>query len=190
MATTSGTAASDQLHKRDTLYSGRMITLCVDSIETDDGVATTREVILHPGACAIVPVTADGSVVFVRQWRQALGRYLIEIPAGCIEPDEDPAICAARELEEETGFRAELWQRLGTFSAAPGYSNELLHLYLASHMTTGLAHTDEDESVEVLTLGPQDIADLIRNDELDMKSIAALALAGYLPQETVLSATS
>jgi ADP-ribose pyrophosphatase len=144
---------------------GRYLTFRIDTIERADGTRATREICGHPGAVAILAVDDEDRVLMVRQWRTAAGRAMLEIPAGTLDVDpatgstEDPALAARRELEEETGYRADRWQLLTSFWTAPGFATELMHLYLA----TGLrpAHTDrlgpdEDERLELVRMPRQD----------------------------------
>jgi ADP-ribose pyrophosphatase len=112
------------------LYSGRIIDLYVDDVMYPSGKQTVREVARHPGGAAVVPLTDDGNVILVDQLRYPLGRHILELPAGKLSPGEDPAHCAARELEEETGWLAESLIKLCAFHTSPGFCDELLHVYL------------------------------------------------------------
>jgi ADP-ribose pyrophosphatase len=139
------------------VYRGHYLELRVDEIVTPDGRRSTRDIVGHPGAVAIVAVDADDRLLMVRQFRLAAGRTLLEIPAGTLDRAadgslEDPDLAARRELEEETGFRAGSWEHLGTFWTAPGFATELMHLYLARDLVT--AHEDrlapdDDELLEL-----------------------------------------
>jgi len=122
------------------LHRGRYLTFRVDTVERADGSRHTRDVAGHPGAVAIVAIDADDRVLLVRQFRLPAGRVLLEIPAGTLDPadgggTEDPLRAAKRELEEETGFRAATWERLAAFYSAPGFTEELMHLYLATDLS-------------------------------------------------------
>ncbi|MEO8208450.1 MAG: NUDIX hydrolase, partial [Chloroflexota bacterium] len=125
----------------------------MDEIATPDGGRSTRDIVAHPGAVAIVALDGDDAVLMVRQFRLAAGRTLLEIPAGTLDRDadgrvEDPDLAAPRELEEETGFRAASWQYLGAFWTAPGFATELMHLYLARDLAPAGENRlgpDEDE---------------------------------------------
>ena len=124
----------------------------MDTVELADGRRSTRDIAGHPGAVAVVALDADDRVALVRQWRLATGGTLLEIPAGGLDigPDgvkEDPDLAAPRELEEETGLRAATWRKLGAFYTAPGFTDELMHLYVATDLTA--AHPDG-------RLGPDD----------------------------------
>ncbi|HEV3474201.1 MAG TPA: NUDIX hydrolase [Actinomycetota bacterium] len=133
-----------------------------------------REVVRHPGAAAVLTVTAEGSVLFVRQLREALRAPILEIPAGLVEPNEDPADTARRELEEETGYRATELERLGRVYTSPGYSDEVVHLFLA---TAEPAKTTE-EGIELVAMAPEDAVAAVRDGRItDAKSVIALLLA-------------
>jgi ADP-ribose pyrophosphatase len=118
------------------LYSGRIIDLYVDDVQYPSGKHTVREVAKHPGGAAVVPVTDDGNVILVDQLRYPLGRHILELPAGKLSPGEDPAHCAARELEEEAGWIAESLTKLCAFHTSPGFCDELLHVYLGHGLRT------------------------------------------------------
>ncbi len=156
----------------------------VDTIERADGSRHQREIVAHPGAVAIVAIDDDDRVLLVRQFRTAAGRTLLEIPAGTRDVDaasgqvEDPDRTAARELEEETGQRAARWQNLGAFWPAPGFSSEVIHLYLASGLSPaadGRLGPDDDEAL-VLVRIPVDEAVRAAEDGriVDAKSIVGL----------------
>ncbi len=156
----------------------------VDTIERNDGSRHQREIVAHPGAVAIVAIDDDDRVLLVRQFRTAAERTLLEIPAGTRDVDEasgeveDPDLTAPRELEEETGLRATMWQRLGAFWPAPGFSTEVIHLYLATGLAAaaeGRLGPDEDEALVVLRV-PFDEAVAAAEDGriADAKSIVGL----------------
>lgn len=128
-------------------WSGRRITVRVDEVERSDGHRTTREIVEHPGAVAIL--AWDGErVAMVRQWRHATGEALLEIPAGTLEPGEPAATTAVRELAEEVGLAAGRWETGPTFFTAPGFCTELMHTFLATELTEATADADEDEDLE------------------------------------------
>lgn len=137
------------------LHRGRFITFRIDTIEDADGGQHTREVVEHPGAVCIVPILGQ-DVLMVRQYRTPIGQILLELPAGTLDrlPDgsiEAPDLAAPRELGEETGYRAERWRPLGRFWSAPGFTEELMHLYLATELLPleGYSGPDHDERLEV-----------------------------------------
>jgi ADP-ribose pyrophosphatase len=128
-------------------WTGRRIAVRVDEVERSDGHRTTREIVEHPGAVAIL--AWDGErLAMVRQWRHATGEALLEIPAGTLEPDEPPTATAARELAEEVGLAAGHWETGPTFFTAPGFCTELMHTFLATDLTDAAADADEDEDLE------------------------------------------
>ncbi len=146
-----------------------------------DGRTLKREVVRHPGAVVIVPVldTAAGhQVVFIRNWRISLERWLLELPAGTLEPGEDPGVCAARELEEETGFAAATLTPLGRFYTSPGLSDELMWAYAARGLRGVGQRLEADERVTVHPTPVGQALEMIASGELaDGKSIAALLMA-------------
>lgn len=157
------------------VYRGRVVTLRIDTVMMPDGRLTKREVVEHHGAVAIVPVLDAETVLLIRQYRQAVGETLLEIPAGTLEDGEDADACAARELEEETGYRAGSLRRLFSQYLAPGYSNEVLHAYCARDLTPSSAHPDIDEEIELVPVRMADVETMIWDGRIrDAKSIAAL----------------
>jgi ADP-ribose pyrophosphatase len=158
------------------IYRGRVVTLRVDTIEVPSG-NVRREVVDHPGAVVVVPVDAGGRILWVRQYRYAAGRALLELPAGTLEQGEEPEATARRELPEETGFAASNWQRIGGFYSAPGFCTEYLHAYSATELRPETAQGDEDEDIEVVPLSMEESLALIDKGEIeDAKSIAGLML--------------
>jgi ADP-ribose pyrophosphatase len=159
------------------LYEGAVVRLRVDRVRMPSGREAVREVVEHIGAVTIVAVDREGRVLLVRQHRHSTGRSLLELPAGTLDREEEPEACAARELEEETGFRAGRLQRLGGFFVSPGYSTEYIQAYLATDLKPGSAGGDEDEEIEVLALPLAEVLRLVEAGELeDAKSLAALLL--------------
>ncbi|HQA08251.1 MAG TPA: NUDIX hydrolase [Syntrophomonadaceae bacterium] len=160
------------------IFAGRIINVKVDTVELPDGSTSTREIVGHAGAVAIIPVDRDGTVWLVRQYRKAVEKVLLEIPAGTLEPGEDPRDCAIRELEEETGLSAATWEPILSYYSAPGFCDEQLHLYLARDLTMGDSHTDRDEFVEVVKMTLVDAYRAIFTGEIiDGKSIIAIQYA-------------
>lgn len=165
---------------RQTVFSGRLLTVRVDTIAGGG----TREVAVHPGASAVAAMDGAGRLALVRQHRHAAGRDLWEVPAGLLEPGEDPLSCAQRELSEETGFRARVWRHLSTFYTSPGFSTELVHLYLAA----GVGPSGEADRTEIaeLRMVPLASAELMVGDGriLDAKTIVAvLSVARLHPRQ-------
>lgn len=159
------------------VYEGRLVNLRVDKVVLPTGRETTREVVEHPDCVAIVALDSEDNAILVRQFRHAVGKELLEIPAGGIEHGEEPPEGALRELEEETGYVAGRMERIGGFYSSAGYSTEFLHLFLATELKQGLSHPQEDEIVEVVHVPLGKIRSLITSGEiLDAKSIAGFFL--------------
>lgn len=134
------------------IFDGHVIKVKVDDVRLPNGKTAKREIVNHQGAVAVLPLTADGKMITVRQFRKALERSIIEIPAGKLERGEDPLECAKRELEEETGYKANHYEHISSFYTSPGFADEILHLYLATDLVPGDAKPDEDEFVETIEL--------------------------------------
>jgi ADP-ribose pyrophosphatase len=161
------------------IFTGKVIDLYLRQVKLRDGVTVSREVVVNKGAVVIVPLTADNAVRLLRQYRAAAQKWIIELPAGGLEPGEDPDLAAPRELLEETGDRAASWQKLHGFYSAPGILTEFLHLYLATDLTPGPSRTEFDEHIEVITVPWVEAIAMIRRHEIeDTKTIAGLMLAG------------
>ena len=159
------------------IYDGRVVSLRVDEIEVASGLNVRREVVGHPGAIVVLPVDAEGRVLWVKQYRYAAGRELLELPAGTLEKDETPEATARRELAEETGFAAATWRALGGFFSAPGVCSEYLDCFLATNLHEEHADGDEDEDIEVVPLSLDESLALIDAGEVeDAKSLSGMLL--------------
>ncbi|QGG46529.1 NUDIX domain-containing protein [Heliorestis convoluta] len=157
------------------LFQGQVITLRLDKVRLPNGKEASREVVTHPGAACVVPLTDQGEVILVRQWRHPLERLSLEIPAGKLSVGEDPLLCAQRELAEETGFQAMEWHHLFSYYASPGFCNEKIHIYKAYHLIPSEARPDEDEFIESLTMPLDEALEKIQSGEIfDGKTITAL----------------
>lgn len=166
--------------KKRLFYQGRRFAYEVNQLRLPNGVEGDWECIRHPGGALAVPVTAEGKLVLVRQYRFALAARLLEFPAGTIEPEENPAETIRREIEEETGYRATQWQDLGKFPLAPGYSDEYIYAFLAQGLEKLVQppEQDEDEDLEVVLMTPEELEKAIFAGELiDAKSISSYFLA-------------
>ncbi len=181
----------ERLISSEVLRRSRILEFRIDTIEAADGHRSTRDIAAHPGGVCMVAIDAEDRVLLVRQWRHAIGGPLLEIPAGTLdrEPDgtvEDHALAAARELDEETGSRAGTWRYLGGFYTAPGFTNELMHLYLATDLMPadgGGLGPDEDERLELqAVLFDEALAMVERGEILDAKSIVGLLWVARLRQ--------
>ena len=159
------------------VYRGRRIGLRVDTVEMPSGRQTTREIAEYPNCVAVVAIDTDNSVVLVRQYRHPVGRELLEVPAGGVDEGEAPRDTALRELEEETGYRAGKTERIGGVYAAPGYSTEFMHLFLATELVPGESRVEEDEIIEVVPVPLKRIRGLIQSGEIcDGKSVIGLLI--------------
>jgi ADP-ribose pyrophosphatase len=160
------------------LYDGRIVHLYRETVRLPNGEVATREVVKHAGAVAIVPIDAEGNVLMVRQYRLPTRRTLLEIPAGTLEPEEAPLICAARELQEETGYKPGHLEQLGGIYTAPGYTSEFIHLFLATDLTESRLAPDADEFLQLVRLPFSETLRLINTGEIaDGKTISGLLLA-------------
>lgn len=160
------------------VYNGRLLKVYRDTAELISGKTACREVVRHPGAVVVVPVDGEGNVYLVRQFRYPCGRALLEVPAGKLEPGEDPFEAARRELSEEIGAQASRWTELGRLLPTPGFCDELQYVYLARDLTFGDTHPDEDEFLETVRLPLEDAAAMAADGRLeDAKTVAALLRA-------------
>lgn len=159
-------------------YSGVIVRVKLDRAELDNGAIVSREVVEHPGGVTVLPVEEDGTAWCVRQFRYPFGRELLEAPAGKLEPGEDHRLCAARELGEETGLTADELIYLGGACTSPGYSTEVLHIYLALGLHRGEMHPDENEFLSVEKHSLKELADMVMSGEIDdAKTIVAVLKA-------------
>lgn len=153
-------------------YDGDFLKVQRDTVRLPDGVSTTREYIRHPGAVVILPLFDDGSVLLERQFRYPPDRVFVEFPAGKIDPGEDPLLCAQRELEEETGYRAADWRYLCTIHNAIAYSDEHLELYLARQLTAGPPQLDAEEFLETFRAPAAELTQWVRDGRItDVKTV-------------------
>ena len=164
---------------RKTVLQGRVLDIGVERVALPGGRETDLEILRHPGAAAIVPITDGGEVLLIRQYRHAVGDYIWEIPAGTREGEEPPLDCARRELIEETGFAADEWTDLGEMVPVPGYSTERIFLYVARALSSADQHLDEDEVITEVRAVPADEALSWAADGtiIDAKTVVGLARA-------------
>jgi ADP-ribose pyrophosphatase len=157
------------------IFEGRVIKLRVDKLIDPDGNTITREIIVYPGAVTVVARPTPDSVLLVKQYRHATGQTLIELPAGGIEPGEDPAAAAIRELEEETGYRAGRVVERARFWTTPGFTSEYMYLYEADGLIQTAINPDEDEAIEVISASRDEALRMIDDGRIqDAKSILGL----------------
>lgn len=160
------------------VYQGRAFGVDVVETRLPDGKVRNFDLVRHPGAVTLVPVDDQGNILFVRQYRLGAGQSLLELPAGTLEPDEEPDASAAREIREETGMGAKEIRKLGTFYMAPGYSTEHMHVYLATGLFPDWLEGDEDEFLHVEAIPISRAYEMARSGELtDGKSLASLLMA-------------
>lgn len=168
----------------ETIAGGGMLTVKRDQVRLPNGHKSQREYVLHPGAVVIVPLLPNGKVIMERQFRYPLQQTFIEFPAGKIDPGEDILVTGQRELLEETGYSAAQWIKLGHQHPCIGYSNEVIHIYLASQLSAGQHQRDVDEALEVFELDFDECLAMVKRGEItDGKTIVALFFAEkYLAQ--------
>ncbi|WP_232510206.1 NUDIX domain-containing protein [Paenibacillus crassostreae] len=156
------------------IFQGKIITLQVDTVRLPDGNTATREVVRHPGAVAVLALH-DGKMIVVDQFRQPMGRCEIEIPAGKLEPGEDPREAAIRELEEETGYRCKDIRLLQSFYTSPGFADEIIHMYVTEDLIIGEMSPDEDEFLEMSEITLEEAYRYIKEGRIsDAKTIMAI----------------
>lgn len=159
------------------IYSGKIISLQLQDVELPNGKTSKREIIKHPGAVAVVAVTDENKIVMVEQYRKALERTIVEIPAGKLEKGEEPSVCARRELEEETGYECESIELLVSFYTSPGFADEIVHLYVAKGLKQkeNAAAPDEDEFVNLEELTLEEALQYMKEQKIyDAKTVYAV----------------
>ena len=160
------------------IYQGRVFSIRKDQVKLPDGAETVLDIVEHRGAVSILPIDEHGNVWFVRQYRHAAGLEMLELPAGGLEPGEAPEICAQREIREEIGMAAGHLQKIGAFYLAPGYSTELLHIFLATDLTPAPLPGDVDEFLQVEQIQLEQISSLVQAGKIvDAKTLAIFQLA-------------
>lgn len=167
--------------RRVNTYKGIIVDVSVDMIELPNGEHTMREVVHHPGGVCVVAVDDEQMVPMVRQYRYAYGDHLWELPAGKLEPGEDPLLAAMRELSEETGIRADTWTELGRVYTSPGFSRETLYIYLATGLTQGEAHPDPNEFLDVEKIPLRKLVEMVERGELcDAKTVIGILKTSHI----------
>ncbi|MGB3346764.1 MAG: NUDIX hydrolase [Candidatus Humimicrobiia bacterium] len=194
----------ERLIKSKEVFRGKLLKLTVSEVKLPDKNVTEREVVSHPGAVAIVPMTSHNEVVMVRQYRFAVGKHTLELPAGTLEEGEKPIICAKRELEEEIQVRANKWKKLISIYPSPGYCNEIIHIYLAKELEdlskagnkgenfkdvqnniknirksqVKVKKSEKDEFINRVIIPLKEVKDKILNGEImDAKTIVGITIA-------------
>ncbi len=170
---------TEKFLKSEEVFTGNLLTVYCDQVELPNGKEASREFIRHPGAIAVVPVTNDGKIVLVRQYRYPVGKNMLEVPAGKLDKGEQPDQCVLRELEEETGYVAKNIRKLSSIYTTPGFTDEVIHLYIAEELTLAKQCPDEDEFLDVEIYTKEEIRAMIEDGTInDAKSMLALLLAG------------
>ncbi len=160
----------------DECVQGRRIQVAERRVARRDGRTELREMVVHPGSVIVLPLLSDGRLVLIRNRRFTVGRTLLELPAGTLEAGEEPISCAARELEEETGYRATQLEPLLAFYVAPGVSDERMHAFLARGLTEAEQQLDETEQIEVVPLTLAEVLERIRRLEIEDANTIAVVL--------------
>ena len=160
------------------VFDGVLLHVRRDTVTLPNGNAATREWIRHPGAASVIPILPDGRVILVRQYRYPIGAVTLEVPAGKLDaPDEDPLLCAQRELSEETGYTAGRITKLTAIATTVGFSNEIIHLYAAQDLKAGEQHTDADEFIHVVAVPLEEAVEMAQDGRIvDAKSIISILM--------------
>jgi len=159
------------------IYHGRAVNIRVDTVEKASGRKTTREVVEHSNCIAVVALDDQDNILLVRQFRHAVNRFLLEVPAGGIDTGEEPVDSVRRELQEEIGYFPRKIDKLGGFYATPGYGTEYLHCFVATDLVPARLVAEDTEDIELVRVSPDEIPRLIASGEIcDAKSIAALLM--------------
>ena len=163
--------------KKEKIFEGVVFDVQVDQIIYDSGNKSVREVVIHNGGAVVLPITDEGKLIFVKQFRYPFQKFLIESPAGKLEKDEDPYECASRELTEETGYSSNNIVKLGEIYTSPGFCDEILYLYLATDLTAGKHNREEGEfGMETFEYSLSEVDEMIKNGEIvDAKTIAIIS---------------
>ncbi len=157
------------------IYNGKILNVRKDTIRLPDGTTALREVVEHNGGACVIALTPQDQLLMVRQFRYGAGKALWELPAGKLEAGEDPALCAARELEEETGYRAEKILPFGILHPTPAYCQEVIYIYKAENLTQTNQHLDEGEFLEIAAIPFEQAVDMVRQGEItDAKTVIAI----------------
>lgn len=169
--------------KSELKYDGNVIKVYLDTVELENGKTATRDVVRHKGASCIAPLTDDGELIFVRQFRYPLGKEMLELPAGKLDSiDEDPYICAVRELKEETGCTAENIKYMGDFISTAGFCDENIRLYMATGLKMGDSDPDEDEFLDVVKIPLKKAVQMVMSGEISDGKTQSLVMKVYFSE--------
>lgn len=163
--------------KSEKVYEGKVLNLRIDTVELPDKKYSKREIVEHPGAVCVVPITSDNKIYLVNQYRKAIDKEILELPAGKIEIGEEPKECAIRELKEETGLSANNYEYILEFYSSPGFCNEKIHLFFARELEEGIATPDIDEYIDLKKYSLDELLHMIEIGEIsDSKTIIGLQM--------------
>ncbi len=158
-----------------TIYEGKIFTIKQDEIILPNGKTATRDILEHNGACAMLPIDKDGNIILVRQYRHPIKKSILELPAGKLDPGEEPEECAIRELEEEIGYKSNDFSFMFKTDIAVGYSSEVIHIYLAKDLVATGQSLDEDEFLDIEKYTLEQTLEMIKSGEItDSKTIAGV----------------
>ncbi len=161
----------------ETIYEGKIFKMEKVKVSLPDGKTSERDIVRHNGAVAIIAMKDDGKVLFVEQFRKTVDEVLFELPAGKLEPNENPKECALRELEEETGYKAKTVTFLGKIVMTPGFSDEIIHFYYATGLSEGVKSGDEDEFINIHEFDLKEINEMINNGKIyDSKTVCGIKI--------------
>ncbi|MGV8145041.1 MAG: NUDIX hydrolase [Alkaliphilus sp.] len=161
--------------KSERIFEGKVINLRIDTVELPGRKYARREIVEHSGGVCILAITSDDEIIFVKQYRKAVEKPILEIPAGRIEEDESPELTAARELKEETGFSSSKITKVMQFYSSPGFTNEKIHLFLAENLEEGDPDFDENEYIEIVKINVKEAINMVKEGVIkDSKTIIAL----------------
>lgn len=160
------------------IYKGNIIDVELLTVMLPNGKEATRDIVRHPGASVVIPISTDGELYMVRQFRKPIDKECLEVPAGKLDKGEDPMVCAHRELKEETGLETENMKHILDINSAPGFSDEVLHMYVATDLKEGESCADEDEFISTEKFKVDKLIEMVLNHEItDAKSIIGILLA-------------
>lgn len=165
----------EKLVEQKEVFNGKVLKMITEIVELPNGKEGYREIVKHPGAVAILAINDKGNVILVEQYRRAVDKILLEIPAGKLEKEEEIEVAAKRELEEETGYKSRKFTYLGKIYTAPGFTDEVIHIYKAEELYKGEVNRDEDEFINVIEMSVEDIKKSIKEGNiLDSKTISSI----------------
>ena len=176
---------SAKVNKSATIHQGRIFKIVTENITLANGVSSDMDIIRHPGASAIIPLSDKNTLILIKQYRHAIGKYIWEIPAGTLDHAEPPIECAKRELIEEIGYSANQWQKVGEIISVPGYSDERIHIFLAYDLVPARQNLDKDEMLDVHEIKFDDAMEMIHRGEIqDSKTICGLFMTIHWLEKT------